>query len=338
MLIYQIDILILAFAGITKRLVYYHPRLNAELPYIENPKLFGFLSICVLNQECYILVRYHKNIEDLEEFRPVLQHLKSHRGLDFSGNCPSLVKRRIHKRLAATNCADIYEYLEYLKNNADEFDYLLDVLAINVSRFFREPLIFEYIGHKVLPALGYEKTVAQNHVLRVWSAGCAAGEEPYSMAILIREFVETEQLNLSINIFATDIDERALQKAQKGIYEFDSVQNIRYGLLKKYFSIDHGKYLIVPKIKNMVTFSFFDMVDEKGFAPPESIFGNFDIVLCMNILIYFGQQYQSRIVEKLYRSLARGGFLILGHAEKLPEIYKRFFIRCTDCASIYRKK
>ena len=248
------------------------------------------------------------------------------------------MKRRIYKRLVATNCSDIYQYVDYLKHNDSEFDYLLDALTINVSRFFREPFTFEYIGHKILPAMAYEKTYMQNHALRVWSAGCAAGEEPYSIAMLIHELIESEKLNLSINIFATDIDGRALKRAQNGIYDFDSVQNIRYGLLKKYFTLKHEKYIIVPKIKNMVTFSFYDMVDKKGFAPPESIFGNFDIVLCMNLLIYFGQQYKNRIIEKLYRSLAVGGFLVLGNAEKLPELYKRFFVRTSDCGSIYRKK
>lgn len=285
------------------------------------------------------MTAFQKTNKNIDDVMPVLQYVKSIYGYDFSGCRPEMLRRRVHKRVMDTNCPDICQYLEYLKSNSGEKEHLLETLTIKVSYFFREPLVFDYIGEKMIPDIVDSKKAFHDSSLRVWSSGCAGGEEPYSVAILIRELIERKKLSINLNIFATDIDEIALQKAKKGVYDFDSVKNTRYAFIKKYFKVEDEKYFLAPEVKNMVTFSLYDMLDRKSFAPPESIFGNFDIILCMNLLIYFNPVYQETMFKKLYRSLASDGYLILGRTEELPKKYHKYFtVICKDLGKIYQKK
>lgn len=271
-----------------------------------------------------------------KELEKILGYLNEKRGFDFSGNRPAMIGRRIKKRLTATQSANFHDYLNYLKIHPRELDSLIDVLTINVSRFFRNTLTFEYIAGRVLPAIIWQKTETLDHSLRVWSAGCSTGEEPYSVAILINELIKKEELKLNLNIFATDIDEGALKKAQAGVYPFESIKGIKYHFLKKYFTIDDESYTLNSEIKELVSFSFYDMLDKKTYVPPESVFGNFDLVLCRNVLIYFQTEYQDIIFDKLHRSLSKNGYLVLGEAEAPIIKYQRYFVKENECCHIYR--
>ncbi len=271
-----------------------------------------------------------------KELEKILGYLNAERGFDFSGNRPAMIERRINKRLTATQSADFHDYLNYLKTHSQELDSLIDVLTINVSRFFRNTLTFEYIADMVLPAIVSQKKGNFDHSLRIWSAGCSTGEEPYSIAILINELIKKEKFNLNLNIFATDIDKGALKKAQAGIYPFDSIKGIKYSLWKKYFTIDDESYLLNPEIKQLVNFSVYDMLAKKTYVPPESVFGNFDLVLCRNVLIYFQTEHQHIIFDKLYRSLAKNGRLVLGEAEVPLIKYQKYFVKENECCHIYR--
>ena len=272
-----------------------------------------------------------------KELKSILDYLNKERSFDFSGYRPSMLGRRMGKRLRPTKCDGFPEYLKYLKKHPEELDELVDVLTINVSRFFRNTLAFEYIADKILPALVFKKKTGPGPSLRIWSAGCATGEEPYSMAILIRELQKKEKLDLTVNIFATDIDERALKRAGKAVYPYDSIKNIKYRLLKGYFEETGKRFQLTPKIQEMVAFSAFDMMSKRGYAPPESVFGSFDIILCKNVLIYFSTTYQGRIFDKLYRSLAKGGYLVLGRAEVPTREYQKRFKKVNECCPIYQK-
>ncbi len=269
--------------------------------------------------------------------KPILNHLNKERVFDFSGYRPSMLERRIGKRLTPTKCVDFPEYLKYLKKHPEELDELVDVLTINVSRFFRNTLAFEYIADRILPAIVSEKKGSLGHSLRVWSAGCATGEEPYSIAILIRELQRKEKLDLTINIFATDIDERALKRARRALYPYESIKGMKYRLLKRYFEAKRKSFQLTPNIQGMVDFSAFDMINKKGYAPPESVFGNFDMIFCKNVLIYFPEKYQDRIFDKLYRALAKGGYLVLGRAEVPTREYQNRFRKVSASCPIYQK-
>ena len=284
-----------------------------------------------------------------EAFKDILQYLKMERGFDFSGYRPSMIERQIIRRGTATECEDQTAYLRYLQRHPHELDRLVDALTINVSRFFRNALTFEYLAHKIIPLIIQEKARLRNHSLRVWSAGCALGEEPYSIAIVIKEILNKEDLGLKLSIFATDIDKEALKKAVAAVYPFDGIRNVKYGLLKRYFTPveNHGKqgedmgeecFQLVREIRDTVSFSFYDMLNPNTFAPPESIFGGFDVVLCRNVLIYFKIDHRDIIFDKLYRSLNQNGYLVLGEAEILNTGYERFFRKVDANCHVYRKQ
>jgi len=273
-----------------------------------------------------------------KELERILNYLKEIRGFDFSGYRTSMVERRVKKRFPLTKCKNYNEYLHSLQENPDELDNLIDVLTINVSRFFRDTLAFEYIADRVLLAIIYQKKESDDRSLRVWSAGCSTGEEPYSIAILINELFKKEELNLNVNIFATDIDSKILKKAQKATYPFESIKDVKYELLKKYFVAKDKSFGLISEIKDLVTFSAYDMLDKRSYAPPESVFGSFDMVLCRNVLIYFDAEHQDQIFDKLYRSLAKNGYLVLGEAETPSIKYQRRFKKVNECCHIYQKR
>jgi len=267
--------------------------------------------------------------------KDILNHVEEKRGFDFSGYRTSMLERRIQKRIFASKCNGADEYFEYLKQHDDELNQLINVFTINVSRFFRNSLAFETINKTIIPQLFSDKT--ETNDVRIWSAGCSFGEEPYSMAILLREFLNKEELETSVNIFATDIDTNAIQRATKGIYNYDHIKNVKYGLHKKYFTKEDRIYSLHPEIKRMVRFSFYDLLDKKLSVPPDSIFGGFDIVFCRNVLIYFTLEYQKIIFNKLYNSLNKDGYLILGEAEVPVEGFQHKFHKENSCCKIYRK-
>lgn len=267
----------------------------------------------------------------------ILNYLKEQRGFNFSGYRTSMVERRIKQRFPSIKCKNYHAYFHYLQENPDELNNLLDVLTINVSRFFRDTLTFEYIADRILPAIVHQKKGTIERSLRIWSAGCSMGEEPYSIAILINEFLEKEALELDVNIFATDIDGKILKKAQKAAYSVESIKNVKYRLLKKYF-VSKGKlFQLIPEIKDLVSFSAYDILNRKSYAPPESIFGNFDLVFCRNVLIYFNANHQDQVFDKFYRSLSRHGYLVLGEAEIPSKKYQRRFRKVIECCHIYQK-
>jgi chemotaxis protein methyltransferase CheR len=273
------------------------------------------------------------------ELKPILDYLMEKRGFDFSGYHSPMLERRIRQRLTATSSRNFSAYLFSMQQNNDELDHLLDVLTINVSRFFRDTLTFELIADRILPPMVRETTQTRDHSLRIWSAGCARGEEPYSLAILIHELLrKEEEVRMDLHLFATDIDCGALTDCAKALYPLSSVENIKHRLLTKYFTPEGASFRLIPEIKKLVTFSAYDMLDKKRSVPPESVFGNFDLVLCRNLLIYFNIEYQELIFEKLYHSLANHGYLILGEAEAPTMSYQRYFSRVFDFSPIYRKR
>jgi len=148
---------------------------------------------------------------------------------------------------------------------------------------------------------------------------------------------EVPNESYEINIFATDIDNKALKTAVEGKYDYDRIKNIKFEFLNKYFNIKDNLYTLKSEIKKMVQFSFFNLLDKKHFVPPESIFGDFDIVLCRNVLIYFDHNHQEIIFNKLFKSLNSNGYLILGEAEAPIEKFAKKFKKENECCKIYRK-
>jgi len=249
----------------------------------------------------------------------VLTDLFQARGVDLSGYRRPMLDRRLNSRLAVVRLTEPAGYLERLRSDPEEYDRLLDAFSIGATSFFRNPLVWEILGNSVLPLLVEHKRAGRSPEFRMWSAGCASGEEAYSIAILAHEILRGELAGWKVHIFATDLNEGALKSATRGIYPRDRLEHTRLGIVDRYFIASAAGYEVQPFIRRMVWFSRHDLASSRRLAPAESVFGTFDLILCRNVLIYFDRDLQARVIEKLTRTLARGGWLVLGESETLPE-------------------
>jgi chemotaxis methyl-accepting protein methylase len=272
-----------------------------------------------------------------DEIQAILEFVRTARGFDAAGYCLAVLATCVQSRLAATGVAGDGEYLRLLATAPAELDLLVAALTIKFSSFFRDPLAFDYLHESLLPALLTEKAAAGDGGLRVWSAGCAHGEEPYSLAILLHDLARHYPAAAEAILFATDRDEPALALARTAIYPAASLANVRHGLLATAFAPEGESFRVLPAIAGRVRFSVHDLLNRRSAAPAESVFGSFDLILCRNVLIYFEPSYQSFICEQLYRALAAGGCLLLGRTETLPSPWSRRLRRVTDCCALYRK-
>ena len=260
-----------------------------------------------------------------KKFNSILHKINQLRGIDFSGYRQRSLSRRIAFRLAKLGINDNDEYIELLDSDATECDELIDTIAINVSAFFRDPIVYEILAQRVIPDIIEKKRKSGLRQLRIWSAGCAGGEEPYSLAMLIHKALKKDPSEWSIHIFATDIDKESLRRAEKGNYPRESLLNTKLEIVSEYFECKESDYLVKPEIREMVHFSNDDLTSMTTFAPKESIFGEFDIIFCRNVLIYLNDELQRRVMEKFVHSLDSKGYLVLGEAEQLnTEIITNF--------------
>jgi len=234
--------------------------------------------------------------------------------IDISAFGEAFLMRTIEQRMKTTGTDDFHNYHDYLKANADEAKMLSDSLLINYSRFFRETMTYSLIESAVLPNILEEKNGGE---LRIWSTGCSRGQEAYSIAILLCELAADSGKEIRFRIFATDISQSVLDSASAGVYDFDAVQNLRLKQLEKYFTKVGNKYILSQKIKQHVHFSLYDILDQDTIHPPESIFGDFDLVICSNLLIYYKPIHQQAILHRLRQSLAPNGYLVTGEAERM---------------------
>jgi chemotaxis protein methyltransferase CheR len=272
------------------------------------------------------------------EVNKIIRRLKKARNIDFSGYRPDMLRRRISARLIKLGINDIALYMERLENDSSECDQLIDAIAINVSSFFRDLIVFEIIAQTVLPEIIKNKRRTGSKEIRVWSAGCAAGEEPYSLAILIHEALEKADLKWNVHIFGTDIDKDSLSRAKKAVYPRESLHSTKLGILDNHFESINDGFKVKSNIRKMVLFSNDNLTSDKTFAPAESVFGEFDILFCRNLLIYFNRELQNLVMDKFIRSLAPGGYLVLGDSETIGERADSAFRAVDRRNRIFRKR
>ncbi len=209
---------------------------------------------------------------------------------------------------------DPFRYVEHLKTNAPEADSYFRSLYITYTQFFREPLLFAYLEQKYIPNL--IRQAPEGSELRIWSAGCSSGQEPYSLAILFHEQIKTAGKGLRFRIFATDVSAEALATAKGSVYSADEMQNVRLRHIQAYFTEKGDRYAVASSIKEQVNFSYYDLLDTVSANPPDSIFGNFDLVCCNNLLMYYKKETRMFILRKIERSLAPTGMLTVSEAER----------------------
>ncbi len=272
------------------------------------------------------------------EIEPILNELKQLRGMDFSGYRRPTLERRISMRMARLGISEVAAYIDYLRFDPAECTQLIDTIAINVSSFFRDSIVFELIARRVLPKIFACKQKARSRDIRLWSAGCASGEEAYSLAMLVHLQMEGEEEAWSPLVFATDIDSTALDEARKGVYSRDKLENAKLGLLDSCFELVDGKYAVKDFLKTMVHFSVHDLLSPESFAPSESVFGTFDLVLLRNVLIYFLPDGQRRVLAQICRTLGDDGYLVLGSTEYLSAELESCFNVIDKAARIFQRR
>ncbi len=240
--------------------------------------------------------------------------MKTKYAMDISAYDPTFLIKSIDKRVLASGVSGIHAYLDYLSDNDGEAQALFDSLHITYSQFFRDPMTFAYLEQYVLPQIITKKS--EGSEIRVWSAGCAGGQEAYSVAMLISDMAQSNGMDVRYRIIATDICNVSLSAGRTGLYDQNALQEVRDKHIQRYFSKQAGAYVISQQLRKNVIFSYYDLLDTATSNPPESIFGDFDIVLCCNLLIYYTSELQQFIIKKLKHALARGGYLITGEAER----------------------
>jgi chemotaxis methyl-accepting protein methylase len=250
---------------------------------------------------------------------------------DFRHYRRGAIIRRLDRRLQATGTRIYLEYMHFLDTHPQEYQKLTDYLTIHVSGFFRNSDTFQQVARLVLPELLSEKVKRGQRGLSFWSAACALGEEPYSIAIMLAEFLGHRLTEFNISIYATDISRQALGKAQAGKYR--NTEGLSETLLNSYFTHCDGGYKVGNGVRRMVKFSYFNLL-----AIKTPLLTNVDCIFCCNILIYLQKQLQERVFNLLYNSLAVPGYLVLGEAETPTDsLFGK--LECLDAkAKIYKRK
>ncbi|MFZ3209623.1 MAG: protein-glutamate O-methyltransferase CheR [Geobacteraceae bacterium] len=263
-----------------------------------------------------------------EEFEIIRAALKNLRGFNLEIYKDACIKRRIGIRIRANNCATAKEYCELLLRDESEADLLLKVLTIHVSKFFRNPPTFAKLKAEVFPYL-FARNREEASPVRFWSVGCASGEEPYSLAILLKDFFAAEPSIPRVDILATDVNEGIIKVARQGIYADERLDEVPDATKLRWFSLDDGKYYLHPEVKAMVRFRHADLFDT-------GVFRKCDLILCRNLLIYLERSEQEKAINGFADLLGSGGILVLGKSETLPGQTRRRFQPLCPVERIYR--
>jgi two-component system CheB/CheR fusion protein len=253
--------------------------------------------------------------DHLAEFEALVQHIKQSRGFDFTGYKHTSLKRRIDKRMQTLQLSEYDGYIDYLEVHPAEYVYLFNTILINVTSFFRDKVTWDYVSEEVIPRLLANSS--DSDIIRVWSAGCATGQEAYTIAMLLAEQVGTAGFAGRVKIYATDLDEEALQRARQASYTAKEVEDVPEALLKKYFEHSNGTYTFTKDLRRSIIFGKHDLVQD---APISRV----DLLICRNTLMYFNTETQEKILRRFNFALKTGGFLLLGKAEMLFS-YARLF-------------
>jgi len=256
-----------------------------------------------------------KGKDDEAVFKQILLILRQHSGVNFTYYKQTTIRRRIARRMVIHKDEKLKDYLKFLRKNKIEQEALFHDMLIPVTAFFRDPKIFETISEKVFPAIFKNKPVGEP--IRIWVAGCSTGEEAYSLAILINEFLGEKMSEKQIQIFASDISETAISKARRGIYNKVELENVPPTLLKNYFSKSNGGFQLNRQIRDMCVFAVHNFLKD----PP---FSKMDLISCRNVLIYMETFLQTKALTTFHYALKGSGFLLLGKSEATSPVSDLF--------------
>ncbi len=271
-----------------------------------------------------------KNVDAVtkEQLGKVISFISKKKGIDLCSYRQSFIFRHLRSRMIDLKISGYLDYITYLKNNSQEIDIFLDDLSINVTHFFRDPEVFIKFQKGPLAELISRKTKNNLNLIRLWSAACASGQEPYSLAIMMCETLG-ERSDFVVKIWATDVDRDALEKARIGEYEEKDLKEVSKKMLEKYFQPGYnGKYSVKDEIKKMVRFEKHNLISDPGLK-------FIDIIFCRNVMIYFTREQQELLFGKFYESLNSEGLLVTAKVESIWT--KGTFVNIDPYNKIYRK-
>jgi len=268
-----------------------------------------------------------------EEFRLLRDLISGYCGLYFEESSVYFLERRLQNRLEEkqlTSFLDYYYLLLYGQEKEEELGKVVDVLTTNETYFFREANQLKTFSEEIVPEVIERKK--ERRTLRIWSAGCSTGEEPYTLAMIALEHRELQGWN--IEIFASDISQRVLQTARKGVYGKSSFRSTEQYYEGRYFHrTDSSRSQIDDSVKKLVSFGHLNLLQPEQWT----ILAHFDIIFCRNVMIYFNLESKKKMVENFHQKLEEGGFLLLGHAESLMNISTSFSLRHFRHDMVYQK-
>lgn len=242
----------------------------------------------------------------------------------------TFLESRLRRRMTALGVATALEYYSLVRysKKLQELPALLDIMMICETSFFRNQPQFDLLNDVILPDIIDHKVRANSRLIRIWSAGCSTGQEPYSaaMAVLSR-LPEPESWN--IRVFASDLSFTALERAQSGIYTADQVRGLTEPFMSKYFRRENGNYIVMDEIKRRVIFDYHNLKHDHGLR-------SLDVIFCRNVMIYFDTDEQRRLIQRFASCLVPGGYLFIGHAESLQSLSQQFTMVHRDKGIAYR--
>jgi chemotaxis protein methyltransferase CheR len=276
-------------------------------------------------------LNHHLDLPD-DVFRLLREAIYRRTGLWFADSSKYLLQKRLSPRARELNFESFQKYYYFLQYDprADaEFDEIYDLVTTKETYFFREPAQLTAFVEEIVPDILSRKTVRK---IRVWSAGCASGEEPYSIAMLLQESRAYDRT--TIEIFASDISSEVLVRARKGQYRETAFRTTDPTLRDKYFTREpDGCWRIADEIRNRVSFGRLNLYDE----PRVSLLGNVDVIFCRNVIIYFDDASKRMVINNFYNRLVDGGYLLLGHSESLITLSTQFKLRHLKNDMVYQK-
>ncbi|MEI7816225.1 MAG: protein-glutamate O-methyltransferase CheR, partial [Desulfuromonadales bacterium] len=276
----------------------------------------------------------HTHSMSNDEFLLLRDCIYAHCGIYFDQESKYILEKRLSHRLTELNLTSFYDYYHFLKYNRSkeqELMDIMDVLTTNETYFFRESFQLKAFSDEIIPELIKNKTARGSRSLRIWSAGCSTGEEPYTIAMLLSTIPELSGWN--IEIIGTDISQRVLQQARRAVYGKSSFRATEESDLRRFFHQHDNGYRVNDSIRELVTISHLNLFDTHRLT----MLGKVDLIFCRNVIIYFDQAAKKRVIGSFHSALYDGGYLLLGHSESLMNITTLFTLRHFKNDMIYQK-
>lgn len=250
----------------------------------------------------------------MDEFALLLGYIERSLDVRCSQYKEDYIRRRLMSRMNVTKMPTYKEYHAFLRVHPEEKTALRNALTINVTKFFRDPEVFSLLRREIIPSL-----LKTKKRVRIWSAGCSSGEEPYSLAIILHEACLLDK-EASYTIYATDIDNEILAKAKRGVYEKNALENLSDLQIKRHFNLlSDGKYEVKPHLRKDIRFLYHDLM--KGVPVSKYL----DVISCRNVTIYFDEKQKSELLRVFHEGLLPGGYYIMGLSEYLGKEGESFF-------------